>query len=96
MPPASRITDIDTGHACFPPTPVITGSPNVITCSMPQARLSDSLVPHGCPPAPPHPKIIAGGSSTVITNSLPSARIGDSIACGGVLVTGCPTVIMGG
>jgi len=96
MPPASRISDIGSGHGCFPPTSIISGSSNVITCSIPQARLGDSLAPHGCPPTPPHGRSLASGSSTVFVNNLPAARIGDSISCGGSVVSGCSTVIIGG
>jgi uncharacterized Zn-binding protein involved in type VI secretion len=97
MPPASRIWDIGMGHECFPPTPVIEGSPNVKVCSIPQERVGDALMPHPCPtPAPPHPRSSSEGSTTVITNSKGSSRIGDAVDCGGFMVNGCGTVIMGG
>ena len=97
MPPASRVSDIGLGHGSFPPTPVSSGSPNVITCSQPQARKGDPLIPHPSPsPSPPHGRSISTGSSTVFTNSKPSARIGDSVDCGGLLCTGCGTVVIGG
>jgi hypothetical protein len=35
------------------------------------------------------------GSATVFINGLQAARIGDSTAHGGVIVAGCPTVIIG-
>ena len=97
MPPAARITDINAGCPVSPPTPIIAGSPNVITVGMPQARLSDPHMPHPLPPpVPPHPVIQAAGSGTVLTNSLPSARIGDFAAGCTSVSTGAPTVIIGG
>jgi len=97
MPPASRIGDIGLGHGSFPPTPVIVGSPNVITCSSPQARVGDALMPHASPsPSPPHGRSCSTGSGTVFTNSKPTVRIGDSIDCGGNLAMGCGIVLVGG
>jgi len=97
MPPASRLTDIGLGHGSFPPTPVCGASPNVITCSLPQARKGDCLVPHPSPsPSPPHGRNISAGSGTVKTNSKLTARIGDAINCGGMMMQGCGTVIVGG
>ena len=97
MPPVSKVGDIGMGHECFPPTPVIAGSGNVFACSMPVLRVGDSLMPHPCPtPAPPHPRSSAKGSTTVITNGKGSSRIGDKIDCGGFMVMGCGTVLMGG
>jgi len=97
MPPASRLTDIGLGHGSYAPTPVCGASPNVITCSLAQARQGDCLVPHPSPsPSPPHPRSISKGSTTVFTNSKQTARIGDPIDCGGMLCTACGTVIVGG
>ena len=36
------------------------------------------------------------GSATVLTGQLPAARIGDATVHGGVIVVGCPTVVIGG
>ncbi len=95
MPPAARITDM---HTC----PMVTGvvphvggpiippcSPNVITGGIPQARVTDKLTCVG--PI----DVIVKGSTTVFVNNLQAARIGDLTAHGGVIVTGCPTVIIG-
>jgi len=43
---AARLGDIDTGHPPSPPTPIITGSTNVLTNGRPAARKGDKLVPH--------------------------------------------------
>lgn len=94
MPPAARITDM---HTCPMVTglvphvggPVVLGSFNVITCSIPQARVSDMLVCVG------PPDTIVKGSATVFVNNMPAARMGDNTAHGGVIVAGAPTVIIG-
>ncbi len=95
MPPASRISDM---HTCpmVNPGPVphvggpdISGSPDVIVGYMPQARVGDSLV---CVPAIDK---ISRGSPTVLVNGRQAARIGDPTVHGGVLVAGCPTVLIG-
>lgn len=103
MPPASRITDM---QACklatpIPPSPIpiphvggpiITGMPTVITGSMPQARVTDICT---CV-VPVPPNMIVKGSMTVLVGMLPAARIGDLTMHGGNIVTGFPTVIIGG
>src|SRR6185312_3248239 len=94
--PAARLTDM---HTC----PMVTGvvphvggpvsgpcAPTVLIGSLPAARVTDMCVCVG-PPA-----TIVKGSATVITMNMPQARIGDMTAHGGVLVLGCPTVIVGG
>jgi len=88
--PAARLTDVDTGHPPSPPTPVITGSANVLINSLPAARKGDMLVPH-------HPGIrtISEGSASVKINGMEAARITDSINCGGVLITGSANVLIG-
>jgi uncharacterized Zn-binding protein involved in type VI secretion len=42
------------------------------------------------------PDVIAKGSMTVMIGFLPAARQGDMTVHGGVIVMGCPTVIIGG
>ena len=95
MPPASRITD---SHTCPMVTgvvphvggPIITGAPTVSTCFMPQARVTDKAICVG------PPDIIVKGSATVLVANMLAARLGDNTAHGGVIVTGAPTVIIGG
>jgi len=99
MPPASRITDMQVcpmvvpGPAPIPHVggPIVKGLPTVITGGMPQARITDTCI---C--AVPIPNMIAKGSATVIVGGLPAARIGDNTAHGGTIVSGFPTVIIGG
>ncbi|WP_395849995.1 PAAR domain-containing protein [Cystobacter fuscus] len=96
MPPAARISDM---HVCpkVEPGPVphvggptSSGESTVIIGGMPAARIGDSLVCFGGPP-----DSISQGESTVIIGGKPAARLGDGTSHGGVLVMGCPTVIIG-
>lgn len=88
--PAARLGDIDTGHPPAPPTPIITGSPNVFINGRPAARQDDMLAPH-------HPGIrtITGGSGSVFINGKSAARVSDSINCGGRIITGSTNVSIG-
>ena len=96
--PASRITDM---HVCpmvtpgAPPIPHVGGIVSGPGCStvligkMPSARATDMAICVG------PPDTIAMGSVTVLIGSMPAARIGDSCAHGGIIVMGCPTVLIG-
>jgi len=97
MPASSRFfVDIWAGVCCChtDPTcigmagPIITGSPNNISGSFAQARLTDMTIGY-CG----HPGTIVTGSSSVLSNSLGKARIGDSVTgCNiGSVVTGLST-----
>src|SRR6185295_426182 len=95
--PAARLTDM---HVC----PMVTGvvphvggpvsgpcAPTVLIGGLPAARITDMLVCVG------PPDVIVKGSATVITSGMPQARIlVDTCAHGGVIVTGCFTVLVGG
>jgi uncharacterized Zn-binding protein involved in type VI secretion len=97
MPNAARITDMHTCPMVTPGTPpiphvggpIIKGAPTVLTGGLPQARVSDMCVCVG------PPDTIVKGSATVLVSNLPAARIGDNTAHGGVIVAGCPTVVIG-
>src|SRR5207248_8908984 len=95
MPLAARVGDM---HTC----PMVTGTvphvggpilppgcPTVLIGMMPAARVGDMLVCTG------PPDVIAKGSPTVIIGGMLAARIGDLTVHGGVIVVGCPTVIIG-
>jgi uncharacterized Zn-binding protein involved in type VI secretion len=95
MPPAARVSDM---HTCPMVTGVVphVGGPilppcaiTVITGGMPQARIGDMLVCVG------PPDVIVKGSASVIVSGMPAARMSDTTAHGGVIVIGCPTVIIG-
>ncbi len=96
MPSAARLTDM---HTCPMVTGVVphVGGPvtgpgvaTVIIGNMPAAVVGDLLVCVG------PPDTIVKGSSTVFISGRPAARQGDLTAHGGVIVTGFPTVQIGG
>jgi len=95
MKPAARLGDM---HTCPMVTgtvphvggPIAKGSPNVMIGGMPAATVGDMAICTG------PPDTIAMGSGTVMINNKPAARMGDSTAHGGVIVAGCPTVLIGG
>lgn len=93
MPPAARITDNHTCPKVDPPPhvggPIITGDATVLIGFLPAARVSDSAK---CVPAI---DVIRDGEATVIIGSQEAARIGDKTEHGGVIVEGCPTVLIG-
>jgi len=96
--PQARMTDL---HLCNVPAPTVPPVPapmpiippclpTVLVGNLPAARVTDM---HGAVPAP-HP--IVKGSMTVMIGSLPAARIGDLGACGGAILKGEFTVLVGG
>ena len=97
MPPAARVTDLHTcpmvspggvphvGGPVLPP-----GAPTVLIGGLPAANLGSMATCTGPPDS------IVKGSATVLIGGKPAARIGDSTAHGGVVVAGCPTVMIGG
>ena len=98
MPPAARIGDMHTCPMVNPGTPppphvggpITTGAPTVIIGGSPAARVTDMATCAG------PPDTIAMGSPTVIICGQMAARIGDNTVHGGVIVAGCPTVLIGG
>ena len=93
--PAARLGDMHTCPKVQPGPvphvggPIIQGSPNVIIGGQPAARVGDAAMCVGPPDK------IKKGSSTVFINGKPAARIGDTTAHGGVIISGCGTVIIG-
>lgn len=63
--------------------------PTVLIGMLPAARVGDMAVCVG------PPDVIILGSFTVMIGGQPAARMGDMTAHGGVIVMGCPTVIIG-
>ena len=96
MLPAARVTDLHTcpmwtgvvphvGGPVLPP-----GAPTVLIAGLPAARMGDPATCTG------PPDVIASGAPTVLIAGLPAARLTDLTAHGGVIVVGCPTVLIGG
>ncbi|TXL69402.1 hypothetical protein FHP25_39105 [Vineibacter terrae] len=94
--PAARLTDM---HACpmsNGPVPHVGGpvlptcSINVLTGSLPQARITDKAMCVG------PPDILVKGSPVVLVNNLMAVRIlVDTTSHGGFVVMGCFTVLIG-
>ncbi|OJH42802.1 PAAR domain-containing protein [Cystobacter ferrugineus] len=95
MPPAARITDSHTCPAVEPGPvphvggPVVVGEATVIIGGQPAARVGDALVCIGPLDS------VSQGEPTVIIGGKPAARLGDPTSHGGVIVSGCPTVLIG-
>ncbi len=96
MPPAARLTDM---HTCPMVTVLVPhvggpitapGAPTVLIGGLPAATVSNLCTCVG------PPDTIAMGAPTVMIGGLPAARMGDPTAHGGVIMGGCPTVIIGG
>ncbi len=94
--PAARISDMHTcpmvdpasgvphvGGPILPP-----GCPTVLIGGLPAARLTDLATCVG------PPDTILMGSTRVLIGGLPAARMGDATAHGGVIVMGCPMVLL--
>ena len=98
MPPAARLTDF---HSCpmqtpaVPPIPhvggpVLQGEPTVLIGGLPAATQGSVCLCVGPPDS------ISKGSATVMIGGKAAARMGDATTHGGSIVSGFPTVIIGG
>jgi len=97
--PAARAGDM---HMCpmvtpgVPPIPHVggpilpPGCPTVLIGMMPAARMGDMAMCVG------PPDVIIKGSATVLIGMMPAARMLDNCAHGGMIMIGCPTVLIGG
>lgn len=96
MPLAARLTDMHTCPMVTALVPHVGGPilppccPTVLIGMLPAARVGDMALCVG------PPDVIAMGSSSVMIGGQPAARLGDMTVHGGVIVMGCPTVIIGG
>lgn len=93
--PAARLTDM---HTCPMVTGVVPhvggpilspGAPTVLIGGLPAARATDTATCVG------PPDTLVPGSATVLIGGMPASRMGDSTSHGGVIVAGCPTVLIG-
>lgn len=97
MPPAARITDahvcpkVEPGPVPHVGGPTTSGESTVLIGGQPAARVGDSLLCTG----PGVKDSISQGEPTVIIAGKPAARLGDPTSHGGVIIAGCPTVIIG-
>ncbi len=96
MPPAARVGDMHTCPAIAGVVPhvggpvVPPGAPTVLIGGLPAATVGTSALCVG--PV----DVITAGSATVFIGGSPAARQGDPTAPGGSIVTGEPTVMIGG
>lgn len=94
--PASRISDQHTCPIVEPKPPHVGGpiitpsAPNVLIGGLPAAGVGSTAICNG-----PSDSVVLG-SFTVLVGGRPQARIADSTAHGGIIVVGCPTVLVGG
>jgi uncharacterized Zn-binding protein involved in type VI secretion len=93
--PAARLTDMHTCPMFTGPVPHVggpisgPGCPTVLIGGLPAARATDMAVCVG------PPDTLVPGSPTVLIGGMPASRLGDSTGHGGVIVAGCPTVLIG-
>ncbi len=96
MGAAARATDMHTCPMVSGTVPHVGGpllpggNTTVLIGGVPASIVGDSCVCTG-----PTDSLVVG-SSTVMIAGKPAVRMGDSTAHGGVIVAGCPTVIIGG
>lgn len=96
MSGAARLSDLCTGHGCWPSRPNVQGSPDVIVNGRPAHRQGDLWAVHCCPAIPEcHSSSLAAGSPVVFTNGRQQGRINDPVACGSKVLTGSPNVFVG-
>jgi len=105
MPLQSRIGDLSYGHWIgifyFPPTPLVTGSPDSYSCCIAKCRVSDVAKPHfshifGVVPFPwfIHTPVAATGATETFVNMLPAFCVGDYYSCGDMQAQGCGMVLV--
>ena len=95
MPAAARITDLHTCPKVEPGPvphiggPIAAGEGTVLIGFQPAARAGDQLVCVGPPDS------VKRGEPTVLIGYRDAARLGDPTSHGGVIVAGCPSVLIG-
>lgn len=94
----AQLTNMTTGHGCWPPTMIAQACGTVIVESLPAATIGHMAIPHVCTviPFPVHPLSIAQGSSNIIAEGAPLARMGDMMSCSDMIAQSAATVIGGG
>jgi uncharacterized Zn-binding protein involved in type VI secretion len=94
--PAARLTDMHVCPSFTGPVPHVggpisgPGAPTVLIGGMPASVVGDMATCTG------PPDTISKGSGTVLIGGKPAARLGDSCVHGGMIIAGCPTVLIGG
>lgn len=94
--PAARVTDMHTCPMSDGPKPHVGGPitgpgvPTVLIGGLPTAVVGDLATCAGSLDS------LIQGSMTVLIGGKPAVRMGDMTAHGGQVMTGCPTVLIGG
>jgi uncharacterized Zn-binding protein involved in type VI secretion len=94
MPAVTRVTDICSGHGCFPPRHAVSGSTNVFVNGLGVVRKDDPWETHCCTIIC-HDGVSKTVSSKVFVNGKGVTRIGDEISCGSVSAQGSHNVFFG-
>ena len=94
MAAAARLSDICSGHDCFPPRSGASASNNVFINGLRAHKQGDGWQSHCCDTC--HPGTVASGSRKVYINGSAAARIGDQINCGSLIAQGSNSVFIGG
>jgi len=82
-----RLTDVCTGHGCFPSRENASASTHAFIEGLGVHRVGDAWNTHCCPPVC-HDSVQGTGSDFVFFEGKAVARISDNIACGGTNATG--------
>ena len=94
MPGVCRLTDICTGHGCWPPRPNAEASTDTFVNGLGVHRQGDAWKVHTCKTS--HAGVLAKGSTTVIVNGKQCGRCGDPVSCGSKVATCSSDTIAGG
>lgn len=87
MPGVVRLSDICTGHGCWPPRPNVQASTDVFVNSRGAHRVGDAWASHCCPGDGCHASVACTGSPNVYVNSKAVCRCGDAVCCGSSMAT---------
>lgn len=80
--------DPSTGHGCFPPRPLVEGSPDCFTNLLKSTRVGDKYAVHCCGGC--HDGVAAQGSPDLFFNLRMHHRTWDAISCGDYANNGSP------
>lgn len=88
MPLITRLTDLTTGHGCWPARPPIEASPDFFVNDIAVVRLGDNYEVHCCVSC--HGGVLSTASPDFYINDVAVGRVGDSVSCGDTVAEGSP------
>lgn len=99
MPAVTRLGDLSTGHACYPPTNLVQTAATKSYVNGILVALTDpesQFVTHVCGTSvhPQPSRNISSGAVKSFIEGRPVARIGDNIACGDAIAQGSPNTFI--